>query len=71
LTVVGGCVGLIYFIYRIVKGKRERYFKFDDKQSTGVNEPNKAGLSKIEEMPDEEYQSTVDNARSKRSSVSE
>lgn len=66
LLIIGSCFATIYFCYKLAFGNRERYFQFnDDNRAPADIEMGDRGrvvLPKIEEDPNEEYESKpVDN----------
>lgn len=59
LLIVGACFASVYFFYKITFGNRERYFQFDDKQADIEMANRKTNLSKIDEEPEEDYETAV------------
>ena len=65
LLIIGGIAAIVYMVIRMIRGNRERYFQFEERNQAIQEDKQKhaaVGLSKIEEEPDEEYQSTTGGA---------
>jgi hypothetical protein len=60
LLIIAACFFAVYFFYKLTFGNRERYFQFEDKVSADIELANRrVNLSKIEEEPEEDYESAA------------
>ncbi len=68
LLIIAACFTSVYFFYKLTIGNKERYFQFDDKQAD-LEKAQRVNLSKIDEEPEEDYETVVAQKKAEGPSV--